>query len=254
MAKLDITLSKDAFEALDESLKDFYTPNKEGGYELDGIGSLSRAVEAEKKQAAEKIEKAKQAAVAEALKQFEGLDIDEAKQALADRAKAAEDKLKGENNWDGLKKQLEERHATELEKLAAQVNAIKSEQEADRQLLKREQLKNVLVQKGVLADRVDYGVIDLEPQVELVRGERSFDIRKIGGIGDATEFELMIEGLKKERPFLFQADNATGGGATGSNGGGRSGVKTATKAEVAKMSPSQKREFFLNDGEVSDYS
>lgn len=50
MAKLEITISKEKFEGLDESLKGYYVTNQEGQYELEGIGAMSRAFSAEKKE------------------------------------------------------------------------------------------------------------------------------------------------------------------------------------------------------------
>lgn len=252
MAKLDITLSKDAFEALDESLKDFYTPNKDGGYELEGIGSLSRAVEAEKKQAAEKIEKAKQAAVAEALKQFEGLDVEAAKQALAAQQQAQEAKLKDEGNFEELRKQYEAREQANLAKKQAELEAVLNEKNSMLSTLKRERLSNVLTEKGVLPDRVRYLVHELDDQIELITGDNGFELKKRNGIGDATEFDLMIDEVKTKSPFFFAADNASGGGASGSNGGGWKTAKTWTRSQWDSATNAERTAFSQADGQVTD--
>lgn len=221
---LKIKIGKADHEALDDSLKTLYVADGDN-FKLDAD---YEDVTGLKSKNAELLSDAKK--FKEELKKFEGIDPEAARQAVEAARQAAEDKLKTENNWEGLRKQLEERHQAELEKLTAQITAIKSEQEADRQLLKRERLSNVLTEKGVLPDRVKYLVGEMDAQVELVTGEHGFELKKKDGVGDAKEFDLMIEGVKAKSPFFFAADNASGGGASGSNGRSN-GAKTITLAQ-----------------------
>jgi len=102
-----------------------------------------------------------------------------------------------------------------------------------------------LTEKGVLADRVKYLVHEMDGDTELVRGDHGFDVRKKGGIGDATEFETMIEQVKASSPFFFEATNTPGSGASGSNGNGGSSAKRLTKEQVKALPPHEKREFYL---------
>ena len=83
--------------------------------------------------------------------------------------------------------------------------------------LKRERLQNFLVEKGVLADRAAYALVDIGEQIELASDDSGFSLRLKGGIGDAKELEAAVEGLKAKSPFLFAADGASGSGASGSD-------------------------------------
>lgn len=226
MAKLALTLSKEKFDELDETLKEFYTTTKDGGYELDGVGSLKRAIEAEKAEKQNAIDKA----IAEALKPYEGVDLEAAKKAIADQRKAADEKLKEEGNFDKYKEEYE-RRINELDaKRAQEVEAERTEKNSILANLKRERLANVLTEKGVLSDRVKYLVGELDSTIELVSGESGFSLKKIGGIGDDTEFNAIIEDVKTKSPFFFASDNIPGSGASGSNGNGGNG-KTITRKQ-----------------------
>jgi AMMECR1 domain-containing protein len=243
MAKLEISLAKDAFDALDESVKQFYTLNKDGQYELDGIGSIQRALEAEKASKKAAVDAAVEKAKAEALKPYEGVDLEAAKKAIADAQKAEDDKLTAAGDIEAIKKGYEERIAALETKHKTDLEAVQSENAATLTTLKRERLANVLTEKGVLPDRVKYLVHEMDADTELVRGENGFDVRKKGGIGDATEFEALIEGVKTNSPFFFAADNATGSGASGSDGKGGNGKVQKTRDAFSQMLPADQMAF-----------
>jgi hypothetical protein len=72
-----------------------------------------------------------------------------------------------------------------------------------------------------------------------------YSLRKKGGIGDAAAFDGIIEAAKTATPFFFAASNASGSGASGSQGGGN--AKTMPEAQFDAMSP-QQQAAFINDG------
>ena len=221
---LKIKIAKGDYEALDESLKTFYVEDGEN-YKLDADYEDVTGLKTKQSELLRKLKAAEDAA-----KKFEGIDIEAYKAAMDEAQKLTEEKLKGEGNFEGLRKQLEERHQAEVTKLKDQIAQIQAEQVADRQVLKLERLSNYLAEKGVLTDRVKYLARELDEQVELVTGENGFELKKKNGIGDAAEFPMMIEQIKTQSPFFFAADNAAGGGATGSNGRSGGG-KTITLAQ-----------------------
>ena len=231
MAKLEISLSKEKFDALDESLKSYYVATQDGGFELEGVGSIQRALEAEKKSKEAAVNAAVEKAKAEALKPYEGVDIDAAKAAIEAAAKAEEDKQKKAGDFEGLKAQLEERYSKEIAKREEAIKAATDEKNSILANLKREKLANVLTEKGVLADRVKYLVGELDNDIELVSDDNGFSLKKIGGIGDATEFDLIIDGVKEKSPFFFASSSASGSGASGSSSNGNGNGKTITRAQ-----------------------
>jgi len=212
MAKLALTLSKEKFDELDDTLKEFYTTTKDGNYELDGVGSLNRALDAEKRSKQEAVDKA----IAEALKPYEGVDLEAAKKAIADAQKAADEKLKEEGNFEAIKQQYEERIKTAEEKA-----------------------------------RKEYEVVATEKST-ILAVDNGFSLKKIGGIGDAAEFDAIIEDVKTTSPFFFASDNATGSGASGSGSSSNGGVKTMPKAQWDAMGVKEQAAFIKSGGQPVD--
>lgn len=235
--KLEISLTKEKYDALEESLKQFYVANQEGGFELDGVGSIQRAFEAEK---------AKKATKPELLTELETLRKFKADQETAASQAASEDLVAKGKYEDALK--------TQTAAWDTRFTAEKAERDSLLADIKRERLTNELVKRGALADRAGYLVGELDAETELAKGDDGkYTLKKKGGIGDAPEFDSLIEAAKTKSPFFFAANNASGSGASGgNNGGGAAMKKQATKAEVAGMDAATKRDFYLNDGEVTD--
>lgn len=233
MAKLEITIAKDAYEALSDELKTFYTPTQDGkGYELEGVGSIQRALAEEK---AKKTTKPELVTELEELRQFKA-------EQEAKAAEAEEEKLKAAGETDKWKEQYDARHKSELEKITGEKDALFAD-------IHRERLTNELVAKGVLADRAAYLVHEMVPQTELFKSESGqYGLRKKGGIGDAAELDAMLTEVKNAKPFFFAANGASGSGASGSQGnGGNANTITAEQynADPAKYGP------MIGKGEVT---
>lgn len=221
---LKIKIAKGDYDALDDSLKTQYVPDGDD-YKLDadyedvtGLKNKTRELLADLKKAQD------------AIKQFEGLDPEAARAALEAAQNAQHEELKKEGNFEKLKEEYEKRLATFEENAKKNIDAVANEKNAILANLKRERLANVLTEKGVLPDRVKYLVGELDPAIELVSGDNGFALRKIGGIGDDTEFNAIIDDVKNKSPFFFAADNIAGSGASGSDGRHGNG-KTITRAQ-----------------------
>lgn len=206
MAKLDITLTKEKYDALSDELKTFYTANQEGGYELEGIGSIQRSLEAERKNKTKP----------ELLEELEALRQFKADQE-AEQKKAADADLEAKGKYDEALASKEQAWKERFDAEEASKNALMAD-------IHRERLTNELIKRGVLADRAAYLVSDLMPETELYKHSDTgrYDLRKKGGIGDAAEFDKVMEGVKERVPFFFAATGAAGSGASQStvNAGG----------------------------------
>jgi hypothetical protein len=234
--KLEIEIAKEAYDALAEPLKEAYILGQTGKYELEGVASIQRALEAEK---------AKKATKPELLTELEELKKFKAEHE-ADQQKAAQADLEAKGKYD-------EAMAAKEKAWNERFEAEKVEKESLFADVKRERLTNELVKRGALPDRAGYLVNELDIEIDLVKDESGYTLKKKGGIGDATEFDAVIEAAKTKTPFFFAATNASGSGASGSTGNGSgTTVKTATKEQVKAMDPAAKREFYLNDGVVTD--
>jgi hypothetical protein len=237
MAKLDITLSNEAFGTLAEELKGFYVPTEDGkGYELEGIGSIQRALEAEK---LKKTTKPELLTELEELKKFKAEQEAKATEAAN---KDLEAKGKYEEALTAKEKAWNDRFESE-----------KVEKESLFADIKRERLTNELVKRGALADRAGYLVGELDTATELVKGEDGkFQLRKKGGIGDAAEFDSVIEAAKQKTPFFFAADGASGSGASGSQNNNGGGAKTMPKSQWDTLSHKDQAAHINSGGNVAE--
>ncbi len=219
MAKLDITIAKEAYDALSDELKTFYVATQDSkGYELEGVGSIQRALTEEK---AKKTTKPELLTELEELKKFK--EEHEAKAADAESEKRiAEGKYK--EDLEAKEKAWKDR----LDAIAGEKDGLFAD-------VKRERLTNELVKRGVLPDRAAYLVGEIDAETELVKGDDGkYTLKKKGGIGDAAEFDSMIAATKEKTPFFFAANGASGSGASGSEGGSGGGV------DLSQMTPEQK--------------
>lgn len=118
--------------------------------------------------------------------------------------------------------------------------------------IKRERLTNELVKRGALADRAGYLVGELDAEMELVKGDSGYQLKKKGGIGDATEFDSVIEAAKQKTPFFFAANGASGSGASGSQTAATVTGKTIPKAQWDTMDVKAQAAFIKEGGKPVD--
>ncbi len=204
---LKVRIAQGEYDKLHDSLKTEYIADGDG-YKLDADYEDVTGLKAKRDELLQEQKRLK-----DAIKAFEGLDPEAARKALDAATAAEDDKLKAAGEFDRLKEQLEQRHKQQLE-------AANTEKATILTNLKREKLANALTEKGVLPDRVKYLLGELDAQIELASTDNGFQLKKINGIGDAAEFDAIIEGVKTSSPFFFAANNASGSGASGSDGGG----------------------------------
>lgn len=160
-------------------------------------------------------ENAKLKTLAEKAKSF---DFDAAMQALDAQKRAEEEKLAKRGEYEKL---IEQKTRAYEERIEAE----RRDRARLENTLKHEKLANVLVEKGVLADRVQYLVKELADSLELNQTETGFTLRKTGGVGDATEFDALIEDVRQRSPFFFAANLTTGTGGFGSTANGTGSAK-----------------------------
>ena len=204
-------ITKAEFDALPESLKSKFIADGDG-YQLqeedvEGLKKSKADILKEKKDLQDKYEE---------LAKFKA----EADKAAAD-AKQKDLEAKGE-----YEKAQKERDKAWEERL----KAASDENASILSTLHRERLSSELTARGVLPDRVSYLAGELLAQTEFKRTDDGFAITKKGGIGDADEFNSMIEAAKQKTPFFFGSTTQTGGGASGS-GNNSGNANTITRAQ-----------------------
>jgi hypothetical protein len=147
----------------------------------------------------------------EIARRAEGIDLEQARQAMDAQRKAEEERLVKAGEYEKILEQRAKAYEERIENERRERSRIES-------TLKQEKLALTLIEKGVLPDRVQYLVKELADQVELHTGETGFVLRKKDGIGDAVEFEALVENVKARSPFFFAAQIASGTGGSGSVG------------------------------------
>lgn len=224
-------ISKAEFDALPESLK--------AEFKADGDNYIlvKEDTEGLKKSKAEILEEKKriQAEFDAAKKRLEEID---AKQSEAEEAK-----MKAAGEFAELEKKLRDR-----------INEIETNYSAEKTELltkfNRERLSNELVARGVDAKKVKYALSDLEAEVDLL-GSADGVWKLKNGIGDAKEFDTRVAALKEDSPFLFVSSNASGSGASGSQGTGAGG-KTISRAQFNQLPPSEQMTFAKGGGQITE--
>lgn len=237
---LKTRISKADFDSLNDILKTEYIPDGDG-YKLDADYEDVTGLKSKRDELLAELAKAKSQ-----MKAFDGLDPEAARKALVAAQAAEDEKLKAAGEFEKLREQLEARHKAEVEKAVAERNTILSN-------LKREKLANVLTEKGVLPDRVKYLLGELDPQIELAATENGFQLKKIGGIGDAAEFEQIIASVKESSPFFFANDLTPGSGASGSGNGNGGGSAAAvwTRDQWESASTQERTKFTDAGGKIT---
>jgi hypothetical protein len=221
-------ITKAEFEALPESLKSEFKAEGEEYVliqeDVDGLKKSKADILKEKKDLQDRLTVAEQFMADHQQKESDAANELLIKQGEFKTAQEARDK-----EWQGW------------------VDAAASEKEALFSHYHRERLQNELVKKGVLPDRAEFLVDKMAAETELYQESETgkYSLRKKGGIGDAAAFDGIIEAAKTATPFFFAASNASGSGASGSQGGGN--AKTMPEAQFDAMSP-QQQAAFINDG------
>lgn len=136
-------------------------------------------------------------------------DFDRARQAMEAAEKAEEERLAKRGEYEKLIEQKTKAYEDRIE-------SEKRERQRIETTLKQEKLALALIEKGVLPDRVKWLVKDLSEQVELATTENGFQLRKLGGIGDTTEFDSLVEEVREKSPYFFAANITSGTGGSAS--------------------------------------
>lgn len=194
----------------------------------------------------------KETAVKEALKKYEGVDVD------TYRAWQEEQSKQKQAEKSETEKLLEKRLAEFERKLSEEVN----EKESVRAALKQRDLesatRSVFVESGIRPDKVD----DMLVLAGIKPAKKLFDLADDGTIvgfdadGSKSAFdpkEILLSQVKKLRPDFFTGSTASGGGAQGGNGGGPDkGGKTITRASFDQLSPTDQMTYAKSGGKVID--
>jgi ribosomal protein L17 len=203
-------------------------PDESGKYTQEEVDALvaesKQGLEANRNEVLNDLKKAKAQ-----FKQFEGIDPEKARAALAKLEELERKKAEGEGDWKSLEKQLLERHNQEIEGREGRIKSLQSSLE--KYLVDAEAARVISEQRGSVKGLLPH----VKPHIRVVEVDGEFVAQVVDGkgnqrIGDAQGRPMTIAQLVEEMKAdtdlarLFEGSGSSGGGAsksTGSAGGSR---------------------------------
>jgi hypothetical protein len=187
-----------------------------------------------------------------ALKGFEGIDPEKARQMIADAEKAAVDKLKQKGDWEAMEKQLRDQLAVDLQKREEQFQGELSKiQERNKALESSlyEQLITAQLSAEIAKHTTSVGplLLGMASHLKVFEEEGKFVAKVVDAQGNPRIADLKgspftIAGLveefktKPEWQPLFPASKNGGTGAPGNSTAGPGGVRTIRQGDYESIS------------------
>ena len=240
---LTAKIDAEAFEALDDSIKALYT-EQDGDYvlqveglvpedQIEDTAGLKSALQKEREKA-RKEEKARKALEGK----ISGIDLDKYNELLDAEATAEEKKLQQAGEWDKIKEQMKEAHATEIGSKDAEIARLRGE-------LEREKIDSKVV---AAISKADGNVELLTPHVrsrlqldpdtlEMVVLDTDGKTPKVDGDGNPVNIETLVGEMRDQPTFAgaFKAPEQSGSGSDPQKGGdgpsGNNGGKPKSEAK-----------------------
>jgi len=247
-------LNQEAFDKLSEPLKAEYKKQQDGTFLLDVSPVNDFALENVKGlKTALSSERATRERLENTVKAFEGLDPVKAKEALEKLEKLGtgnhDEKTKAE--IEALKKQLTEKHVSEISKRDESISLMTKQ--IEKLLVESAAVKAISDNKGVVElllphvrsftrmKRLDNG----EYVVEVVDANGNVRITNKSGSTDPMSITELVSEMKGNKIYspAFQGSGANGSGSHGGTNGGGGG-----SVDYVKMTPQERMEAAIQNG------
>lgn len=161
------------------------------------------------------------------------------------RLQSEQERMKAAGEFEALEKKLREKLAQTEAEAEAKMQRLQN-------ILKQQAVKNLLIEKGVLPERVEFALPKALEQFEMEIGEGSFGLRVRNGIGDPKEIEQAVAALREAAPFLFNATHTPGSGASGIGQAAAAAGTQWTRQQWENASTIERSEFTRAGGQVVD--
>lgn len=216
---LKFKITKDEFEALEESQQALYAEAGEGyQLEVDGIDDGAELKEALRKEREERAEAKRK------LKEFE-----------TEAEKRERERLEKQQEWEQLSKTERER----AEKLDKELVDLRDKVANSERTATAEGIVAGLIDKEASGGVQRYNLLRQEAMKHIAHTPEGVKIN--GPDGSAWDAKRLGEHLSTEFPFLVDGSKASGGGAPGSSGGG------AVTKKLKDMTQSERLDFKQRD-------
>lgn len=230
---MPFTLTFDKKDDAPEAIRSLLT-EKDGKFIFEGetateIANLKSALDTERTGG-----RATKTELEKLRKQIEGLDLEKARQLLADADKAAAETAKAKGDWEAREKQLLDKHAAEISKLQDREKAL--QRAIERHLVEAQATAAIAAAKGVPELLLPHVIRAISVVEE--NGEFSTKVVDTNGnprIGDAKGTPMtisqLVEEFRSNEIFgrAFEASGAGGSGAINGSKGAGGGQKNMTR-------------------------
>jgi len=232
-----LKLTVDSLDSVPEALRGEYT-EKDGKFVLgvDGLEDTTGLKTALQKERAERANFEKQAKAYAGL----GLSADEIKALIDAKAKDDEDKAVKGGEWDKLRAQMNEKHATEIKGFTDKLSA--KDKALERFLIDGEATKAIAGAKGVPELLLPH----VRQHVRMVEENNDYFVRvvdakgdpRVNGKGEPLTISDLVAEMAASEVFgrAFEGSGQSGSGKQPGNGGGGTS-KTMTQSAFNALSP-----------------
>jgi DNA-directed RNA polymerase subunit F len=216
-----MAITKEVFETLPDEAKAYFIETGEGydvpKEDVTGLKNKNAELLAELKKRSD------------ITKQFDGLNPEEARKALAEMAKLEEQKLLSKQKFDEVLAKREKEWGDKFGDIEKRYQQ-RFLSDADKDL----QLKAVAL--GVREDAVEDFAILLKTKHLKPFDDNGTTVWKTHDETETVELEKFIPSLKESKAMYFKANNASGSGASGSQGSsGIGGLKRSSMTKQQKV-------------------
>ncbi len=236
---IQAVLDSSSYEQLDESLKSLYVASGDG-FTID----LPEA-EAEKltRTLNEKLDNKRKELknVHDRVKDFDGMDPAEVKEALELKNKLREKKLIEKGDYDAAKKELLDAETAKYTKLAEEFDAYVSSTSVTS--LKQKLVEGYGVQA---ADAEDVADLLMLHKIQASRTPEGIDWVNKDSIGDKADLDSIMAEFKEAKPKYFDNDLTPGTGGEGGKGSGG-----ATSKRKSEMTAKESSDYIKKHGQAA---
>jgi Skp family chaperone for outer membrane proteins len=236
---LKTKLGKADHDALDETLKSLYVPDGEG-FKLDADFEDVDGLKAKRDELLGKLTDAQKLA-----KQFEGLDPEAARNALAKLNEIEDGQLIKKQQFDELFTKKKSEWDAEKEAMQNRINA-QTKRQAEQDLATK------LINAGVKAKRAeDLAIVLTQKHIKYVEDNGDVTWKTIDGL-ESVDLDKYIPALKETKGDYFESTAAIGSGATGSSNNNGGNATTMPHAQFKSMDVKAQAAFIKSGGKPVD--
>lgn len=177
------------------------------------------------------------------------IDAMKAERDAAEKARKAAEKerddlkLKADAAAKGITEaelqKIREEEAKKIKPIEEERDRIKAE---NRKLKRDDKIRAMALEKGIMPDRIEKAMRDLDGRVDLTEDEKGFVVKDAkGNVTSETLDDFLTKTYKTEAPFFYAGSGGSGSGSEGSRGGGTDDATVAAARAAGKAAADEQK-------------